>query len=71
MPFGEAGLQTTQAHRLAILAVDVASRQPIMIGVAYTFTIPRKIESKNHAVLPVSHKINGLVLVYGKPKGEL
>jgi hypothetical protein len=52
-------------------AVDVASRQPIMIGVVCTFTIPREIESKKHAVLPVSHKINGLVLVYGKRKGEL
>jgi hypothetical protein len=71
MPSGEAGLQPTQAHRSAILPVDVASRQPTMIGVVCTFTIPRKIESKNHAVLPASHKINGLVLVSGKRKGEL
>ena len=71
MPSGEAGLQTTKAHRSAILPVDVASRQPLMIGVVCTFTIPRQIESKKHAVLPVSHKINGLVLLYGKPKGEL
>jgi len=42
-----------------------------MIGVVCTFTIPRKIESKKHAVLPVAHKINGLVLVCGKWKGEL
>ena len=42
-----------------------------MIGVARTFTIPRKIESKNHAVLLRAHKINGLVLVYGKRQREL
>jgi len=71
IPSGEAGLQTTQAHRSAILPVDVARRQPLMIGVVCTFTIPRKIESKKHAVLPVPHKINGLVLVCGKRKGEL
>lgn len=71
MPFGEAGLQTTQAHRSAILLVDVTGRQPPIIGVVCTFTIPREIESKKHAVLPVSHKINGLVLVCGNRKGEL
>jgi len=71
MPSGEAGLQPTHAHRSAILPVDVASRQPPMIGVVCTFTIPRQIASKKHAVLPVSHKINGLVMVYGKRKGEL
>jgi len=71
MPSGEAGLQPTQAHRSAILPVDVASRQPLMIGVVCTFTIPRQIESKKHAVLPVAHKINGLVLVCGNRMGEL
>jgi hypothetical protein len=71
MPSGEAGLQPTQAHRSAILPVDVAGRQPLMIGVVCTFTIPRQIESKKHAVLAVSHKINGLVLVCGNRMGEL
>jgi len=42
-----------------------------MIGVVCTFTIPRQIESKKHAVLAVSHKINGLVLVCGNRMGEL
>jgi hypothetical protein len=71
MPSGEVGLQPTQAHQSAILPVDVASRQPTMIGVVCTFTIPRKIESKNTPYYRVSHKINGLVLVCGKRKGEL
>ena len=71
MPSGEVGLQPTQAIRSAILPVDVAGRQPTTIGVARAFTIPRQIESKKHAVLPGSHKINGLVLVYGERKGGL
>ncbi|TMQ76838.1 hypothetical protein ACCUM_3878 [Candidatus Accumulibacter phosphatis] len=42
-----------------------------MIGVARAFTIPRKIESKNHALLARSHQINGLVLVSEKRKRKL
>jgi len=47
MPSGEAGLQTKKAHRSAILPVDVASRQPLMIGVVCTFTIPGKSKARN------------------------